>query len=207
MVQNESNLLYFDSPCQRMKFHQKCASLSPTGERLYLTASERGHFLSALDEEDPTNRMFCQLLHFTGCRPTEALQLIPRRVLIEEQSIVYRSLKKRRFDSRGREKQPQYRTVPVPQSFIEHLDLVFDLRARLKRNRGLDNRLWPMSRPTAYRLVKRVMDRAGIVGHRRQAGNWEGATSWLWGCNGHSQEAIATSCTITAHGAFRYQNH
>ncbi|WP_241086001.1 tyrosine-type recombinase/integrase [Candidatus Vondammii sp. HM_W22] len=108
--------------------------------------------------------MFCQLLHFTGCRPTEALQLIPRRVLIEEQSIVYRSLKKRRFDSRGREKQPQYRTVPVPQSFIEHLDLVFDLRARLKRNRGLDNRLWPMSRPTAYRLVKRVMDRAGIVG-------------------------------------------
>lgn len=137
---------------------------SPTGERLYLTAQERGAFLSALDEEDPTDRMFCQLLHYTGCRPTEALQLIPRRVLIDEVSIVFRSLKKRKFDGRGREKQPQYRTVPVPSILIEHLDLVFDLRAQQKKGKDLDTPLWSMSRPTAYRLVKRVMDRAGIKG-------------------------------------------
>ncbi len=137
---------------------------SPTGERLYLNAQEREKFLSVLDEEDPNNRMFCQLLHYTGCRPSEALELIPRRVLIDEVSIVYRSLKKRKVDSRGREKQPQYRTVPVPQFFIEHLDLVFDIRARQKRGKKLDEPLWSMSRPTAYRLVKRVMGRAGIKG-------------------------------------------
>ncbi|MCU7886171.1 MAG: site-specific integrase [Candidatus Thiodiazotropha sp. (ex Lucinoma annulata)] len=137
---------------------------SPTGERLYLNAQEREHFLSSLDEEDPNNRMFCQLLHYTGCRPSEALELIPRRVLIDEVSIVYRSLKKRKVDSRGREKQPQYRTVPVPQFFIEHLDLVFDIRARQKRGIKVDEPLWSMSRPTAYRLVKRVMERAGIKG-------------------------------------------
>lgn len=127
---------------------------SPTGERLYLTAQERAEFLAALDEEDPQDRMFCQLLHYTGCRPSEALALVPRRILIDEQSIVYRSLKKRKVDSRGREKQPQYRTVPVSDAFIERLDLVFDLRAHQKRDKDLDKPLWPMSRPTAYEAVK-----------------------------------------------------
>lgn len=120
--------------------------------------------MSALDEEDPTDRMFCQLLHYTGCRPTKALQLAPKRVLIDEVSIVFRSLKKQKFDGRGREKQPQLRTVPIPQSFIERLDLVFDLRAQQKKGKYLDTPLWSMSRPTAYRLVKRVMTRAGIQG-------------------------------------------
>lgn len=137
---------------------------SPTGERLYLTAQEREAFLLALNEEDPSDRMFCQILHFTGCRPSEALELIPRRVLIDEVSIVYRSLKKRKFDGRGRVKQPQFRSVPVPYVLIQHLDLVFDLRARQKRGKDLDKPLWSMSRPTAYRLVKRVMARAGIIG-------------------------------------------
>ncbi|MCU7893472.1 MAG: site-specific integrase [Candidatus Thiodiazotropha sp. (ex Ustalcina ferruginea)] len=134
---------------------------SPTGERLYLNAQE---FLSVLGEESPTNRMFCQLLHYTGCRPSEGLQLVPKRVLIDEQSIVFRSLKKRKVDSRGRKKQPEYRTVPVPTVLIEHLDLVFHIRTCQKKCKGLDKLLWSMSRPTAYRLVKRVMDRAGIKG-------------------------------------------
>ncbi len=137
---------------------------SPTGERLYLNAQEREKFLSALDEEDPNNRMFCQLLHYTGCRPTEGLQLVPRRILIDEQSIVFRCLKKRKVDGRGREKQPQYRTVPVPAVLIEQLDLVFHLRKHQKNGKELDVPLWSMSRPTAYRLVKRVMGRAGIKG-------------------------------------------
>ncbi|WP_241086002.1 tyrosine-type recombinase/integrase [Candidatus Vondammii sp. HM_W22] len=137
---------------------------SPTGERLYLNAQERAAFLSALDEEEPNDRMFCQLLHYTGCRPTEALQLVPARVLIEEQAIVYRSLKKRKVDGRGRKKLAQYRAVPVPAILIEYLDLVFDLRARKKRGKDLEQPLWSMSRPTAYRLVKRVMRHAGVTG-------------------------------------------
>ncbi len=139
---------------------------SPTGERLYLNAQERAAFLSALDEEEPNDRMFCQLLHYTGCRPTEALQLVPARVLIEEQAIVYRSLKKRKVDGRGRKKLAQYRAVPVPAILIEYLDLVFDLRARKKRGKDLEQPLWSMSRPTAYRLVKRVMRHAGVTGKK-----------------------------------------
>jgi len=137
---------------------------SPSGERLYLNADERQRFLAALDDEGPNDRMFCQLLHYTGCRPTEARELVIKRVLIDEQSIVFRSLKKRKTDSKGRIKQAQYRTVPVPPDFIERLDLVFDVRAQQKRGKSLDKPLWAMSRVTAYRLVKRVMDRAGITG-------------------------------------------
>jgi len=82
----------------------------------------------------------------------------------EEQALVFRTLKKRKTDARGRIKQPQFRTVPVPGVLIENLDLVYGIRALQKKGKGLDIPLWTMSRPTAYRLVKPVMDRAGIVG-------------------------------------------
>jgi len=134
------------------------------GSRLYLTALERQSFLDAADSEDRRERMYCQILHYSGCRPTEALELIPRRILISEQTLVFRSLKKRKTDSRGRIKQPHYRSVPVPKIFIEHLDLVFSIRALHKRQKNLDEPIWTMSRATAYRLVKRVMDRAKIRG-------------------------------------------
>jgi integrase len=135
-----------------------------SGERLYLTTQERQRFLAALNDERPVDRLFCQVLHYTGCRPSEALELVPRRVLIEEKALVFRSLKKRRQDAKGRTKQPQFRTVPVPANLIEQLDLVYGLRATQRKEKGLDILLWTMSRPTAYRLVKRVMDRAEIVG-------------------------------------------
>ena len=137
---------------------------SPDGSRLYLNAQERMRFLKAAKQEEPENQMFCQVLHYTGCRPTEALELTPGRILMEEQSLVFRSLKKRKTDYRGRTKQPQYRTVPVPQPLIEGLDLVFGVRTLRKRKKQMDDPLWEMSRATAYRMVKRVMERAGITG-------------------------------------------
>ncbi|NDY73069.1 site-specific integrase [Desulfobacter hydrogenophilus] len=146
------------------KFAPEMRLLSPTGERLYLTAEEREKYLNAAIEEDPIERMYCQILYYTGCRPSEALELTPGRILIEEQSIVFRCLKKRKTDSKGRVKQPEYRTVPVPKILIEHLDLVFDIRQKQKKQKSLNTRLFNLSRPTAYRLVKRVMDRASIKG-------------------------------------------
>ena len=140
---------------------------SATGERLYLDAGERAAFLLALDAEAPVRRMYGRTLHYTGCRPAEALQLTVGRVLIAEQALVLRSLKKRRIDRTGRERVPQYRTVPVPAALIESLDLVFDLRARQRRpGANRDAPLWTMSRPTAWRLIKRVMARANIQGRQ-----------------------------------------
>ena len=50
------------------------------------------------------------------------------------------------------------------QILIEQLDYVYEIRRLQKKSAGSDVPLWTMSRPTAYRLVKRVMNRAGIVG-------------------------------------------
>lgn len=136
------------------------------GHRLYLTTEERADFLDAANAEEPIDRMFCHVLHYSGCRPSEALELMPERILINDKTkgIKFRSLKKRAFDSKGRKKLAQYRIVPVDINVLERLDLVFDVRTKLKSKVEASKPLWSMSRPTAYRLVKRVMDRAGIVG-------------------------------------------
>ena len=51
------------------------------GGRLYVSADERARFLAAAAEESPVHHVFCHLLHFTGCRPSEGLALTPQRVL------------------------------------------------------------------------------------------------------------------------------
>lgn len=51
--------------------------------------------------------------------------------------------------------------------FLQHLDLVYSIRNSHRRKKNLDQLLWDMSRATAYRLVKRVMERANI--HGKQA--------------------------------------
>ena len=111
--------------------------------------------------------MYGHVLHYTGCRPTEALQLTVGRVLISEQALVLHSLKKRKIDRTGRERAPQYRTVPVPAALIESLDLVFNSAPGSGgREANRDALLWPMSRPTAWRLIKRMMTQANIQGRQ-----------------------------------------
>ena len=78
-----------------------------------------------------------------------------------------RSLKKRKIDRTGQERAPQYRTVPVPAALIESLGLVFNSAPGSGgREANRDAPLWQMSRPTAWRLIKRVMTRANIQGRQ-----------------------------------------
>ena len=135
------------------------------GQKLYLSAEERKRFLSAADLEPREIQVFCHLLHYTGCRPSEALELSPSRILIEEKSIIFRTLKKRQFDNQGRKRKPQFRQVPVPNRLILDLSLAFDLRRLVgKGGKQIQKPLWLFSRATAWRRVKKVMERAGING-------------------------------------------
>ena len=143
---------------------QEMRLYSGDGKRLYLTAGERERFLIASREESRENRIFCSVLHYTGCRPSEALELKPSGINIEDQEIVFRTLKKRKFDNQGRIKLPQYRAVPVPENVIDEVDLVFDLRRKRQIKKLKDVPLWDMSRATAWRMIKRVMKNAGIEG-------------------------------------------
>ncbi len=147
------------------KFVDEMRLFDVDGNRLYLDTDERQRFLAASVEESPRNRLLCQVLHYTGCRPSEALETRYSRVLIEDRALVFRTLKKRKFDKHGRVVKPKYRTVPVPASFIEQLDTLYDIRGAMRRRKRKDDPLlWPIGRIYAYRIIKRVMIRADIQG-------------------------------------------
>lgn len=131
--------------------------LDPKGRRLYLTSNEREAFLAAAKEADRHVRTFCSVLHFTGCRISEALALTPGSVDYSSKAIVFETLKKRRDGI--------YRAVPVPPALLDTLDMVHAIRDRQKSPDSAKGSplIWDWSRTTAFRRVKEVMEVARIV--------------------------------------------
>ena len=134
------------------------------GNRKYVTSAEREQFIIASEQESPEKRVLCRILHDTGCRLTEALELTPSRINIEDCSIVFRTLKQGATDKTGAKKKPKYREISVSKELIDQLDLKFDVRLNQRKSREKDKAPWNISRTTAWRTVKRVMNRAGIAG-------------------------------------------
>lgn len=142
---------------------QRLTLFTETGERKYLSAAERARFLAALPILDcPRERTFCEMLFWTGCRPSEALALTPANIDLDGAVVIVRSLKKR-----GKRKGRHFRPIPVPRAFMRRLDAVHDLRAAQAGPDSADHeRLWPFSRTTAWERTRRVMRAAGISGAR-----------------------------------------
>ncbi len=132
------------------------------GNRLYLNEKERQAFLQTANSAERKLKCFCHVLTYTGCRLSEALELIPRRVNITEECLTFRSLKKRK-NKDGSDK-IIFRTVPIPPALAENLDMVYGIREIQKRAKeeDLDTRLWSWSRRHAWFLVKGVMEKAEI---------------------------------------------
>jgi integrase/recombinase XerD len=86
-----------DSPEKRL--------IDPQGRRLYLTGEERAAFMEAARRAPREVRTLCTVLHDTGCRISEALELVPARIDLAAGAVTIRTLKKRR--------QGVYRAVPV----------------------------------------------------------------------------------------------
>lgn len=135
-----------------------------TGGRLYLNKNERERFLNEAAKEVRENRMFCHVIHYCGCRISEVLALSSDRILIEDRVLVFQTLKKRKFDNKGNKKEPEYRRIEVPDRLIEELDLTFDLRRHQKSKDPEPFLLFPKSRSTGWRIIKRVLDNASIKG-------------------------------------------
>lgn len=126
-----------------------------TGQRLYLTQDERVAFMRAAKEFGATRRTFCHLLAITGCRISEGLNLTDVQADIDENLIIFESLKKRR--------RCIYRAVPVPESFIRSLRLVHGIRGvQAEISQKPPRRIWPYSRSTGYRWIKEAMIAAQI---------------------------------------------
>lgn len=134
---------------------------SPTGARKYLNRYERAEFIAAAQRFPREERAFCQVLHATGCRISEALALTGARIDFKNQALVFETLKKRR---RG-----VFRSVPVSPALLDTLNLVFNLRGMKNDNLRLSWRLWRWSRATAWRRVRSVMADAEIFGPQASA--------------------------------------
>ncbi len=127
---------------------KEIALFNGCGARKYLCARELPRFLKATAKEDDVTRTFCLLLALTGCRISEALALTPAQIDPETGRIAFRTLKRRRVT---------FRAVPVPPYLMAAM-------LRIAEQKTTKERLWPWSRPTAWRRVKAVMDAAGISG-------------------------------------------
>ncbi|MCP4936765.1 MAG: tyrosine-type recombinase/integrase, partial [bacterium] len=139
------------------------------GHRLYLNADERHRFLEAAREETREYRVMCHVMHYTGCRSVELIGVSPARIHLAECAILFRTAKKHKRNRKGEIKAPSYRQVEIPERLLDDLDLVFDLRARLRSGDRVDDSLWPISRVHVWRIIKRVMIRAGIEGPQATA--------------------------------------
>lgn len=120
----------------------------PQGLRKYLSKSERRAYLeAAMREPDDSKRSFCLALFYTGCRISEALNVTGASFDPSLKYIVFETLKRRR---RG-----VFRAVPIPDDLALLLGTIIA---------APDKRIWPFSRSTAYRLIKKLLKQAQIAG-------------------------------------------
>lgn len=118
------------------------------GRRKYLTKAEGMRFLRIASRLATSRRLFCEVIHFTGCRISEALSLSGEDIDQGQSLLRIRCLKKR--------DRIVTRRVPVPDRLAKEL--------RLLAAESKGERLWDFSRTTGWRVIKGVMSDAGIAG-------------------------------------------
>ena len=120
------------------------------GNRKYLSRNERAAFFDAVINSDILReKAFCLTLYFTGCRISEALALNVSSIDFDEQYLIFRTLKQR---SRNK-----FRPIFVPQEFLEILKLQ-------TIGKTSEDHVFPISRTTGWRIVKKSMKAAGLSG-------------------------------------------
>jgi integrase/recombinase XerD len=139
-----------------MRRDQVPSLLDKRGRRKYLNSKERMVFFkTVLGWNCPEFRGFCLVLFYTGCRPSEALNLRVESIDSSDLTITIATLKQR--IKPGAE--PCYRTLPVPQTLIS------ELKSLIKKCKRLDqDRVFGFSRATGWRKMKIVMETSGVEG-------------------------------------------
>jgi len=124
-------------------------------ERKYLNQSERRRMMAATETLDRRSALLVLTLAWTGARVSEVLALTPRSFQVEQSLVAIVTLKRRRWC---------VREVPIPPELMTTLADEFSLPETQRNLEGSDARLWPACRTTAWRLIKRVTERAGLSG-------------------------------------------
>lgn len=128
----------------------------PAGSRKYLNSSERRRFFNAVEGLPAERRLFCLVLAWSGGRVSEILALTPLAFDIDTGTVAITTLKRR--------KSGIVRQVLLPPEVMAALRRVFHLRRVQGIPEAQSIRLWPWSRVTAWRCIKRAMSAARISG-------------------------------------------
>ena len=128
----------------------------PYGSRKYLNTAERRRFLESTQRLPPRERLFCEVLAWSGARISEVLALAPAAIDIDGGVANITTLKRR--------KSGIVRQVPLPPDLLVSLDREFDLRSAQADPDHVRRRIWRWSRTTAWRRVTTVMAAAAITG-------------------------------------------
>jgi integrase/recombinase XerD len=140
------------------RVHAQEFSLYATGGgRKYLNREERQRVLAATEGLPLDQALFALTLAWTGGRSSEVLALTPSSFQIERSIVAIRTLKRRRH---------HVREVPLPPELMALLDRHFKLSILQLDDEGAEQRLWPFCRQTAWRSIRRIMNRCGIVGRQ-----------------------------------------
>jgi integrase len=140
----------------REQLYDRLTLFGQSGSRKYLNAFERRRFLESAQQLPLPERLFCQMLAWTGARISEALALTPPAIDIESGVVCLLTLKRR--------KRGVVRQVPLPSDILHELERAFSLSAAQRDPDLANRRIWRFSRTTAWRNVKKVMAEAGIAG-------------------------------------------
>lgn len=117
------------------------------GRRKYLNANERNRFIAAAATFSLKIEALCSILHYTGCRISEALALRVHHLDPGEGVVILQTLKQRR---RG-----VFRMMPIPDAVMAMV---------MEPGAAPDAPVFGWHRSTAWEKIRIVMGKAGIEG-------------------------------------------
>ena len=129
---------------------------SPDGERKYLIEDERFQFLELARQAENEQRTFCLMLYYTGARISEVLNMTYGNIDNIGKYVTIESLKKRR--------KGVFRRIPLPELFLDELQMVHNIKKFQKNPKTKKDRLWTWTRNTGYRKIMEIMKLANIEG-------------------------------------------
>jgi integrase len=140
----------------RGQLYEGLTLFGQSGSRKYLNAVERRRFLESAQQFPVPERLFCQMLAWTGARISEVLALTAAAIDIDSGVVCPVTLKRRKLGV--------IRQVPLPPDILSELERAFNLRDAQRDPERAKRRIWRFSRTTAWRRVKDVMAAADVRG-------------------------------------------
>jgi len=127
------------------------------GNRKYLTLDERTRFYNAIPKAlNREQRPFALMLYWSGCRISEGLAVQVQHIDYSAKGIRFKTLKR---------KKDVYRLVPLPPTYMEKLDDVYNIKFIQRQDKKAQKALvWNHGRQWGWELIKKVMKVADIRG-------------------------------------------